>query len=102
MEKEDRKKCRERLLRLVFLAEHPDFDTNPNIRAEWERLKDEVNTGHGEIDKQIVEVLYKGEIIYTGTRAEVRDKCKISKSNLVKKLGLGSPDKHQRYYRVKE
>ena len=102
MEKQDRKKRRERLLRLVFLAEHPDFDTNPNIRAEWERLKDEGNTGHGEIDKQIVEVLYKGEIIYTGTRAEVRDKCKISKSNLVKKLGLGSPDKHQRYYRVKE
>ena len=102
MEKENRKRRRERLSRLVFLAEHPDFDTNPNIRAEWERLKDEGYTGHGEIDKQIVEVLYKGEIIFTGTRTEVRDKCKISKSNLVKKLGLGSPDKHKRYYRVKE
>ena len=99
---EERKRRREHLARLVYLAEHPDFDTNPNIRAEWERLKDVGQIARGEIDKQVIEVLYKGEVVFTGSRVEVRDKCKIAKQTLSNKLSYGSPDKHQRYYRVKE
>lgn len=99
----DRKKRRERLLRLCFLAEHPDFDTNPNIRAEWEQLKNEMNPSRDEtIDAQMVEVLQEGEVIFTGSGAEVRAECRITKEVLYKKLNYGTPDRKKRYYRIKE
>lgn len=102
MGKQDRKKRRERLLRLVFLAEHPDFDTNPNIRAEWERLRSETVPLRSDMEAQIIEVLKDDEVIFTGSRAEVRAECEISKEVLYKKLRLGSPDRKKRYYRIKE
>ena len=63
MGKQDRKKRRERLLRLVFLAEHPDFDTNPNIRAEWECLRSETVPLRSDMEAQIIEVLKDDEVI---------------------------------------
>ncbi|MFR0816529.1 MAG: hypothetical protein ACLSIL_19840 [Enterococcus casseliflavus] len=49
MENENRKRRRERLYRLVALAEHPDFDMNPNIKSpEWEQLKNEMNPSRDE------------------------------------------------------
>lgn len=99
----DRRKRRERLLRLVFLAEHPDFDTNPNIRAECERLRDEMTPSRDEaIDAQRIEVLQEGEVIFTGSGAEVRAECGITKEVLYKKLNYGTPDRKKRYYRIKE
>ncbi|MEB6088058.1 hypothetical protein MXF21_18255 [Enterococcus casseliflavus] len=100
---QDRKKRRERFLRLVYLAEHPDFDTNPNIRAECERLRDEMTPSRDEtIDAQRVEVLKEGEVIFTGSGAEVRAECGITKEVLYKKLNYGTPDRKKRYYRIKE
>lgn len=100
---QERKKRRERLLRLVYLAEHPDFDTNPNIRAERERLRDEMTPSRDEtIDAQRVEVLQDGEVIFTGSGAEVRAECRITKEVLYKKLNYGTPDRKKRYYRIKE
>ncbi|MEB6086723.1 hypothetical protein MXF21_11415 [Enterococcus casseliflavus] len=103
MENENRKRRRERLYRLVALAEHPDFDMNPNIRAEWEQLKNEMNPSRDEtIDAQMVEVLQEGKVIFTGSGAEVRTECRITKEVLYKKLNYGTPDRKKRYYRVKE
>ncbi|MEB6179718.1 hypothetical protein MXF01_03245 [Enterococcus casseliflavus] len=100
---QERKKRRERLLRLVYLAEHPDFDTNPNVRAEWESLRQETKPScHEIIDAQMVEVLKEGEVIFTGSGAEVRAECRITKEVLYKKLNYGTPDRKKRYYRIKE
>ncbi|EPH86963.1 hypothetical protein D922_04471 [Enterococcus faecalis 06-MB-DW-09] len=96
---------RERMIhrrRMVYLAEHPDFDTNQNIRAEWERLKGgNEYPAPNTIDVQ-VEVLQEGEVIFTGRRAEVREEFGISHSNLSRKLRENRPDRKQRYYRIKK
>lgn len=103
MEMKNRKRRREKLYRLVALAEHPDFDTNPNIRAEWEQLKNEMNPSRDEsIDAQMVEVLQEDEVIFIGSGAEVRAECRITKEVLYKKLNYGTPDRKKRYYRIKE
>ncbi|MBO1097312.1 hypothetical protein FQS90_12360 [Enterococcus casseliflavus] len=101
MNNPQRKLRRENLARLVYLAEHPDFDTNPNIRAEWERLKGgNEYPSPNTVDVQ-VEVLHEGEVIFTGRRAEVRKEFGISHSNLSRKLRENRPDRKQRYYRIK-
>lgn len=102
MEKESRKRRREELYRLVALAEHPDFDTNPNIRAEWERLKGGNEYPAPNTANVQVEVLYEGNVIFTGDREEVRKEFGISHSNMSRKLRENRPDRKKRYYRIKE
>lgn len=102
MEKESRKRRREELYLLVALAEHPDFDTNPNIRAEWERLKGGNEYPTPNTTNVQVEVLYEGNVIFTGNREEVRKEFGISHSNMSRKLRENRPDRKKRYYRIKE
>ncbi|EPH66153.1 hypothetical protein D931_01392 [Enterococcus faecium 13.SD.W.09] len=102
MNKEQR---RERMIlrrRMVYLAEHPDFHTNSNLRAEWGRLKggnEYPSPNSGDVQ---VEVLYEGEVIFTGNRAKVRAEFGISQSNLSRKLRENRPDRKKRYYRIKQ
>ncbi|MDB1690069.1 hypothetical protein [Enterococcus casseliflavus] len=102
MEKENRKRRREKLYRLVALAEHPDFDTNQNIRAEWELLKGGNECPTPNTANVQVEVLYEGNVIFTGNREEVRKEIGISHSNMSRKLRENRPDRKKRYYRIKE
>lgn len=88
--------------RTVYLAEHPDFDTNPNIRAEWGHLKGGNEFPSPNSVNVQVEVLYEGEVIFTGDRAKVRAEFGISHSNLSRKLRENRPDRKKRYYRIKE
>ncbi|WP_429976634.1 hypothetical protein [Enterococcus sp. AZ051] len=102
MSKEQRRERMIRRRRMVYLAEHPDFHTNPSIRAEWGRLKggnDYPFPNPGDLQ---VEVLYEGEVIFTGDRAKVRAEFGISHSNLSRKLRENRPDRKKRYYRIKQ
>lgn len=35
MDNQERQLRREKRERLIYLAERPDFDTNPNVQKEW-------------------------------------------------------------------
>lgn len=102
MNKEQRQERMIRRRRMVYLAEHPDFHTNPNIRTEWERLKGGNDYPSPNSVNVQVEVLYEGDVIFTGDRAEVRAEFGISHSNLSRKLWENRPDRQKRYYRIKE
>jgi len=100
----DRQKSLEkkyRRQRLVYLAERPDFETNPKVREEWEKLRSNLYEGLNH-EKKLVEVLYKGEVIYTGNKTDVSEKCKKSKLTIKNLIQLGSADKQGRTYRWKE
>ncbi|RXA69106.1 hypothetical protein EQ870_15500 [Enterococcus casseliflavus] len=101
MNKEQRRKRMIERKRLVYLAEHPDFDTNSEIRAAWEYFKDETTSPYTRING-LIEVVHEGEVIFTGNRAEVRTKFAISHSNLSRKLRENRPDRKKRYYRIKD
>ncbi|GEB28459.1 Uncharacterised protein [Enterococcus casseliflavus] len=102
MNKEQRRERMIRRRRMIYLAEHPDFDTNKNIRAEWERLKGGNEYPSPNSGTVKVEVLYEGEVIFTGNRAEVRAEFGISHSNMSRKLRENRPDRKKRYYRIKD
>lgn len=102
MDKKNRKRRREKLYRLVTLAEHPDFETNPNIRAEWKRLKGGNEYPSPNTANVQVEVLFQGDVIFTGNREEVRKEFGMSHSNMSRKLRENRPDRKKRYYRIKD
>ena len=84
MDNQERQLRREKRERLIYLAERPDFDTNPNVQKEWKKLRDEVwvQSANARGRKSpLVEVIYDGSIIYTGSKKQVRDKCKISSTH---------------------
>lgn len=101
MDKQRRLEKKYRRQRLVYLAERPDFETNPKVREEWEKLKSNLYEGLNQ-EKRLVEVVYKGEVIYTGNKADVSEKCKKSKVTIKNLIHLGSADKQGRTYRWKE
>jgi len=98
MDKQRRLEKKYRRQRLVYLAERPDFETNPKVR---EKLKSNLYEGLNQ-EKRLVEVVYKGEVIYTGNKADVSEKCKKSKVIIKNLIQLGSADKQGRTYRWKE
>ncbi|MDT2984726.1 hypothetical protein P7I26_00530 [Enterococcus casseliflavus] len=105
MDNQERQLRREKRERLIYLAERPDFDTNPNVQKEWEKLRDEVwvQSANARGRKSpLVEVIYDGSIIYTGSKKQVRDKCKISSPHLDKLIRDKTPDRFKRFYRKKE
>ncbi|WP_213336049.1 hypothetical protein [Enterococcus casseliflavus] len=51
---------------------------------------------------RIVEVLYKGEVIFTGTRKDVCRKCKKANRTMSDLLRYGHEDKQGRTYRYKD
>ncbi|MGH1642292.1 hypothetical protein [Enterococcus gallinarum] len=105
MDNQERQLRREKRERLIYLAERPDFDTNPNVQKEWEKLRDEVwvQSANARGRKSpLVEVIYDGSIIYTGSKKQVRDKCKISSAHLDKLIRDKTPDRFKRFYRKKE
>lgn len=105
MDNQERQLRREKRERLIYLAERPDFDTNPNVQKEWEKLRDEVwvQSANARGRKSpLVEVIYDGSIIYTGSKKQVCDKCKISSTHLDKLIRDKTPDRFKRFYRKKE
>jgi hypothetical protein len=102
----DKRRARyEQRQRLIYLAERPDYSTNPRVQEEWKKLREEVwvKTADKKGKKGIlVEVVYDGEVIYTGNKRQVVDKCKISFSSLNKRIRDGNSDKLERYYRIKQ
>lgn len=102
---EKRRARYEQRQRLIYLAERPDFSTNLRVQEEWKKLREEiwVKTADKKGKKGIlVEVVYDGEVIYTGNKRQVIEKCKIPSSSLNKRIRDGKPDKLERHYRIKQ
>lgn len=101
MTAKDRQRKRVKLQRIVELAESPDFESNPAVQEEWEKLREELYLS-SDSDKRLIEVLYNGEVIYTGVKKEVEKKCLKSRSALNTLLRTSKRDKQKRVYRWKE
>ena len=95
-----RKIKRYKILRIAQLMERPDFATNPELQAECRRLRKDIASSESP-GSRLIEVLYNGEVIYTGTKEEVKQKCIKSISAINKLLITGGMDKQKRSYRWK-
>lgn len=103
-EHEKKKRHRERALklkRLLYLSNLDDQSIDPVIEEEREALRVELWRGE-QSHLRIVEVLYKGEVIFTGTRKEVCRKCKKANRTMSDLLRYGHEDKQGRTYRYKD
>jgi len=85
----------------VELAERPDFEFNPDVQEEWAQLREELYLS-SDSDKRLIEVLYNGEVIYTGVKKEIEKKCLKSRSAINNLLRTGKMDNQKRTYRWKE
>lgn len=97
----DRQHKRYKLQRIVELAESPDFESNPAVQEEWEKLREELYFSP-DPESRLIEVLYNYEVIYTGVKKEVEKKCLKSRSAINNLLRTGKMDKQKRKYRWKE
>lgn len=103
-EREKKKRHRERALklqRLLYLSNLDDREIDPVIEEEREALRVELWRGE-QSHLRIVEVLYKGEVIFTGTRKDVCRKCKKANRTMSDLLRYGHEDKQGRTYRYKD
>lgn len=96
-----RKENAMKLQRLLYLSKLDHKEMNAKLMQEQEMLRSELWKGN-DAHLRIVEVLYKGEVIYTGSHTEVARKCKKAKGTLVDLLRKGTPDKQGRVYRNKD
>lgn len=101
MTAKDRQRKRCKLQRIVELAERPDFESNPAVQEEWEKLREELYFSP-DPENRLIEVLYNDEVIYTGVKKEVEKKCLKSRSALNTLLRTGKRDKQKRVYRWEE
>ena len=90
-----------RLQRLVFLSKLDHKELSAELKKERDTLRLELWKGN-DSHLRLVEVLYKGEVIYTGSRKDVARKCKKAKGTLADLLRKGTPDKQGRIYRNKD
>lgn len=103
-EHEKKKRHRERALklqRLLYLSNLDDREIDPISEEELEALRIELWRGE-QSHLRIVEVLYKGEVIFTGTRKDVCRKCKKANRTMSDLLRYGHEDKQGRTYRYKD
>ncbi|MGM0200505.1 hypothetical protein [Enterococcus sp. AZ149] len=101
MDKEKRLEKKIRRQRMVYLAEKVDLEKDPDAKNEWEKLREDLYEGVNP-EKRLVEVLYKGGVIFTGNKKTVSEKCKKSKVTVKNLIQSGNPDKQGRIYRWKE
>ncbi|MGH1816617.1 hypothetical protein [Enterococcus casseliflavus] len=102
-EREKKKRHRERALklqRLLYLSKLDEQEIDPVIEEEREALRVELWRGE-QSHLRNVEVLYKGEVIFTGTRKDVCRKCKKANRTMSDLLRYGHEDKQGRTYRYK-
>ncbi|WP_430609716.1 hypothetical protein [Enterococcus sp. DIV0876] len=90
-----------KLQRLLYLTQLNNQEISPSMREERDKLRAELWKSD-DLRFRIVEVLYKGEVIYSGTRTDVAKKCKKAKGTLTDLLRKGTPDKQGRKYRYKD
>lgn len=103
-EHEKKKRHRERALklqRLLYLSNLDDREIDPISEEEREALRVELWRGE-QSHLRIVEVFYKGEVIFTGTRKDVCRKCKKANRTMIDLLRYGHEDKQGRTYRYKD
>ena len=103
-EHEKKKRHRERALklqRLLYLSNLDDREIDPLIEDEREALRVELWRGE-QSHLRIVEVLYKGEVIFTGTRKDVCRKCKKLVEQWSKEKGLDKADSSKQMLKVVE
>ncbi|WP_312541384.1 hypothetical protein [Enterococcus sp.] len=86
---------------LIYLANHPDFTSNAEIREEWKRLRDELY-GAFDIEKRLIEVLYNDEVIFTAVRSKVCEKCIKAQNTIDALIRNGTKDIQGRTYRWKK
>ncbi|OTO30057.1 hypothetical protein A5876_000623 [Enterococcus sp. 3C8_DIV0646] len=102
IEKKLRRKVRlEKLYRLEQLSKRSDFDTNPAVILERDALRKELWRAENP-NNRIVEVIYKGEVIYEGTKINICNKCKKTRGNINSLIRTGGRDDQGRTYRFKE
>jgi precorrin-6B methylase 1 len=101
MDKEKSLEKKIRRQRMVYLAEKVDLEKDPDAKREWEKLRKDLYEGVNP-EKRLVEVLYKGDVIFTGNKKTVSEKCKKSKVTVKNLIQSGKPDKQGRIYRWKE
>ena len=86
---------------MVNLAEKSKSGKRPGCKKEWKKLREDLYEGVNP-EKRLVEVLYKGDVIFTGNKKIVSEKCKKSKVTVKNLIQSGKPDKQGRIYRWKE
>lgn len=90
-----------KLQRLIFLTKVDQKELDENLKKERDTLRLELWKGD-DYHLRIVEVLYRGEVIYTGSRTSVARKCKKAKGTLADLLRNGKRDKQGRTYRYQD
>lgn len=101
MNKEKRLEKKIRRQRMVYLAEKVDLEKDPDAKKEWEKLREDLYEGVNP-EQRLVEVLYKGDVIFTGNKKTVSEKCKKSKVTVKNLIQSGKSDKQGRIYRWKD
>ncbi|MFS1013919.1 hypothetical protein [Enterococcus casseliflavus] len=101
MDKEKSREKKIRLQRMVSLAEKVNLEKDPDAKKEWKKLREDLYEGVNP-EKLLVEVLYKGDVIFTGNKKIVSEKCKKSKVTVKNLIQSGKPDKQGRIYRWKD
>lgn len=101
MDKEKSREKKIRLQRMVRLAEKVNLEKDPDAKREWKKLREDLYEGVTP-EKRLVEVLYKGDVIFTGNKKTVCEKCKKSKVTVKNLIQSGNSDKQGRIYRWKE
>jgi len=90
-----------KLQRLLYLSNFNNQEIDTKMAEERDALRAELWKGD-QSHLRMVEVLYKGEVIFTGTKKDVCRKCKKTNRTMNNLLRYGYEDKQERSYRYKD